>query len=80
MAEIRVRNVDESILATFRDVARRRGHTVPEEIRRLITDAVVRPKQELIARLDRLRESIRSEHGTLDDSTQWIREERDRLG
>ncbi|QOV92091.1 FitA-like ribbon-helix-helix domain-containing protein [Humisphaera borealis] len=80
MAEVRVRNVDERILAAFRDVARRRGHSVPEELRRLITEAAVRPRQELIARLDKLKADIFERGGLLPDSTPLIREERDRNG
>ncbi|MFT3786006.1 MAG: hypothetical protein QM770_07555 [Tepidisphaeraceae bacterium] len=79
MGEIRVRNIDEGVLAAFKDVARRHGNTVPEELRRLIVDATIRPRQELIARLDKLRSDISADHGELTDSTPLIREERDRL-
>lgn len=79
MAEVRVRNIDDRVLAAFKDVARRHGNSVPEELRRLITEASVRPRQELVARLDKLRSDILAEHGELPDSTPLIREERDRL-
>jgi plasmid stability protein len=79
MAEIRVRNVDDQVLIAFRDMARRHGRSVAEEARRVIADAVVRPRQELIARLDRLHADILAESGVLDDSTPWIRQERERM-
>lgn len=79
MAEIRVRNVDDHILLAFRDMARRHGRSVAEEARHVIADAVARPRQELLARLDKLHAEIVAEHGVLPDSTPEIRADRDRM-
>ncbi len=80
MVDLRVRGLDEDVVYQLRGQARRHGKTLAVEIRDVLTDAARRPRQELIDRLQALRDSIRAECGVLPDSTAMIREERERLG
>lgn len=80
MRDVRVRGVDEEVLAELKAQARRRGRTLNAELQDLLTEAATRPRREMIQRLEELHEAIRGEHGVLPDSTASIREERDRIG
>lgn len=80
MGEIRVRGVDEGVIHALRDNARREGSSLSELLRRLLADAAMRPRRELIAQARAIREGMRDVHGTLDDSTPAIRAERDERG
>jgi antitoxin FitA len=80
MAEIRVRNLDETVVGEFKDRAKRHGRSLEAELRELITSEALRPRRELLEDLQEFRETIRAKYGTLPDSTLLIREERDRRG
>ena len=80
MGELRVRNIDDGVVAEWRARARRHGRSVAEEVRDLLTEEAMRPRRETVARLRQLQEQILAESGVLPDSTVGIREERDRRG
>lgn len=79
MASVRIRNLDEQVIAQLKDRAKRHGNTFENELRALLTDEAFRPRRELVKRAKEIRESIRAKVGTLSDSTPLIREWRDSL-
>ncbi len=77
MAEVRVRDLDERVIAELKAQARRHGKTFGEEVKGVLTDAAWRPRHEWSEKLALLRGSIREKHGILPDSTPGIRVWRD---
>lgn len=77
MGEVRVRNLDESVILEFKERARRHGESLEGELRKLLTAEAMRPRREWAAKLAALREAIGNECGILPDSTSIIRAERD---
>lgn len=78
MTDIRVRNVDELVVAELKAQAKRHGHTFGDELRQVLAEAASRPRRQMVEELRQLHEAIRLECGVLPDSTPGIREERDR--
>ena len=80
MADVRVRNLDDDVVAQLKDRAKMHGNSLEGELREVLTEVAMQPRQEMAAQTARLRASIREESGMLTDSAPFIREERDRRG
>jgi plasmid stability protein len=80
MADVKIRKLPDSVVATFRLRAAAAGRSMEEELRLLLTEAASRSKQDMVAELDAFREMLRREYGTLSDSTEGIREDRESRG
>lgn len=80
MGDVRVRNLDDNVVAELKDRAKRHGRSLESELRELLTKEAYRPRRELAARTKEMRDELRQQYGELSDSTPGIREERDRLG
>jgi hypothetical protein len=79
MADVRVRGLDEKVVAELKAQARRHGRTLGDELRGVLTDAAWRPRREWAKKLQDMRETLREKHGLLPDSTPGIRAWRDGL-
>jgi len=80
MKELRVRNIDDGVIAAMQARARREGTSVSELVREMLAAAVSRPREELLERLTRLQANILRESGITPDSAPGIRAERDARG
>ena len=80
MADVRVRNLDDDVVAQLKDRAKMHGNSLEGELREVLTKVAMQPRQEMAVQTARLRASIRQESGMLTDSAPFIREERDRRG
>jgi antitoxin FitA len=80
MSELRVRNMDDWILAELKAQAKAHGRSLEAELRERLLELALRPRQEMAERAARLRGSIAKEHGLLPDSAASIRQERDGRG
>ena len=80
MADVRVRNLDDDVVAQLKDRARMHGNSLEGELRELLTEVALQPRREMAARAAELRAAIRAESGVLTDSAVIIREERDHRG
>jgi len=80
MTDVRVRNLDDDVVAQLKDRARMNGRSLENEIREALTELVAQPRREIAERAAQLRASIKAESGVLTDSAPFIREERDRRG
>ncbi len=78
MSEVRVRNVDEWVAAELR--ARHNGRSLEAELREVLRQEALRPKQELAADLGRLRAELAVKYGPFSDSAAPIREDRNARG
>jgi plasmid stability protein len=77
MAEVRVRKLDEFVVAQLREQAQRKGTSVEAILREIISREALRPRQELIAMLKQHQDEMRERYGVLPDSTPGIRAARD---
>jgi len=80
MSELRVRNMDDWVIAELKAQARAHGHSLETELRERLRELALRPRQEMAERAAHLRDAIAQEHGLLPDSAAAIREERDARG
>ena len=80
MTDVRVRNLDDDVVAQLKERARMNGRSLENEIREALTELAMRPQREIAKRAAELRASIKAESGILTDSATFIREERDRRG
>jgi antitoxin FitA len=80
MADVRVRNVEDWVVAELRARAKRHGKSLEGELRETLKEEVLRPRREAAAELRAARDEIQEKYGQLPDSTTGIREDRDRRG
>lgn len=80
MSELRVRNMDEWVIAELKAQAKAHGRSLEAELRDGLRELALRPRQAMADRAAQLREAIAREHGLLPDSAAAIREDRDARG
>jgi plasmid stability protein len=80
MTEVRIRNVDDWVVESLRTRARSKGHSLEGELRELLREEAMRPRQEFAGELRKMREELRTKYGTFSDSAALIREDRDSRG
>jgi plasmid stability protein len=80
VAELRIRNIDDWVVATFRSRARRRGHSLTDELKDALREAALLPKRQMAAEHKELLDRLKKKYGTFSDSAQLIRDMRDERG
>jgi plasmid stability protein len=80
MPDVKIRRLPEWVVAAFRTRAECSGRSLEEELRVLLTDAASRPRQERAAEMEAFRKMLRRKYGTLSDSTDGIRADREARG
>ena len=80
MTDVRIRKVDDWVVALHRKRAKLEGRSLESELRQIVTSAALARKQALAAELRAGVEELRNKYGTFSDSAVLIREERDRRG
>ena len=81
MADLKVRNLHDSIASALRARARAKGVSLEEEVRRTLAASVMADPEELVRRAQTLRAAAGSKPGKPElDSARIIREERDAWG
>ena len=80
MSELRVRNVEDWVIAELKAQAKGNGRSLEAELRDRLCEIALRPRKEMADRAARLRNQIAEQHGVLPDSAVSLREERDARG
>jgi plasmid stability protein len=80
MADVKVRNLPDWVVASIRARAEHEGRSLEEELRVLITDDAKKRRQETIRELKAFQNKLRKKYGVLSDSTPGIREDRQARG
>lgn len=80
MPELRVRNMDDWIIAELKTQAKAAGRSLENELQERLRELALRPKRAMAERAAKLRDAVAQEHGLLPDSAASIREERDARG
>lgn len=78
MAQVRVRNLDDAVVQEFKERAKRLGSNVEALLRTLLTNEAKRPRQEWYERVGALHDTVKTQCGELPDSTEYIRDQRER--
>lgn len=77
MADVKIRDLDNSVMAFYRQRAKAKGISVEEELRQTLADEQVRTRREWLTRLEALHREQEAKYGILPDSTPGIRAARD---
>jgi len=80
MADVKICELPESVIATFRVRAAAAGRSMEEELRLQLIEAASRSRQDMLAELDAFREMLQRKYGILSDSTEGIRQDRESRG
>ncbi len=75
MGQVIIRNIDDAVLARLKEKAERASKPLEQTLREILADAARPTRDELLARMDKVR--AMSTYTTL-DATDLIREDRDR--
>ncbi len=80
MADVKVRNLPDWVVASFRNRAAHEGRSLEEELRILMTEEAMKRRQETVKKLQAFQAKMRKKYGVLSDSTPGIREDRQARG
>jgi plasmid stability protein len=80
MADVKICELPEPVIAMFRARAAASGRSVEEELRLLLTEAASRQRQDLVAEAQAFRDMLQQKYGLLSDSTEGIRQDRESRG
>lgn len=80
MADVKIRNLDDTLHETYRRMAEAAGISLEEQLRRVLAEHVRQERQEMVRVLTQDLERMRSKYGVMEDSAPGIREERDTRG
>jgi len=80
MTDLRIRKLDEWVVAALKVRAKRKGHSLEAELRETLQDDVKREKRAVVAEHEEMLKKLRDKYGIFSDSAVLIREERDTRG
>jgi plasmid stability protein len=80
MADVKIRKLEDWVVETHRALAEAEGISLEEELRRVVTEAALKPQHDFALKVRALQEDLQAKYGIMPDSTPLIREERDRRG
>ena len=80
MADVKIRKLDDWVVASFRARAKQAGRSLEEELRQFLTEAARERRRRFAAKLEAFSEELRAKYGEMPDSTPLIREIRDEFG
>jgi plasmid stability protein len=80
MADVKIRKLDDWVLAAYRARAKAVGHSLEEELRQTLGEVASQRRQAYLDEVMTLQEELHAKYGEMPDSTPLIREERDRRG
>ena len=77
---VKIRKLPTWVLEAHRARAEQTGVSLEEELRRLLTDAALKPQREFAAKAAAWNHTLKAKYGKFSDSTELIREEREERG
>jgi plasmid stability protein len=80
VTELRIRNVEDWIVETFRTMAKQNGRSMEAEIKELLRKSALHPREELAKELKAMNRELQEKYGLFSDSANLIREDRDERG
>jgi len=80
MVDVKVRKLEDWVVETLRDRARRAGRSLEQELRQVLTEEALGAQRAAGGQFAALRCEMKKKHGTVSDSVPLIREDRDARG
>jgi plasmid stability protein len=80
MAEVRVRKIEDWVVAAFRARAKRHKRSLEAELRDFLRQEALRPRQEFAQESRAVLNELHKKYGTFSDSTKIIRDDRNARG
>jgi plasmid stability protein len=80
MADVKIRKLDDWVVASFRARAKQAGRSLEEELRQFLTETARERRRRFADKLEVFSEQLRAKYGEMPDSTPLIREDRDEFG
>lgn len=80
MTDVKIRKLEDWVVETHRATAAAAGRSLEEELRRIVTDAALRPQHDFARRVREIQDEMYRKYGEMPDSTPLIREDRDQRG
>jgi plasmid stability protein len=77
LADVKVRKLEERVVAFHRRKAQKAGHSLEAELRKVITEAADLDRQQWVLEIQRRHERLRKKFGTMPNSGPGIRAWRD---
>jgi plasmid stability protein len=77
MAEVKIRDLSEHVVAFYRRRAASHGVSLEEELRRTLAEVQVETRRRLLEHIDAHRDELHGKYGIMPDSTPGVRAERD---
>jgi plasmid stability protein len=78
MADVKIRKLDDWVVASFRARAKRAGRSLEAELRQTLTDVACARRAALLGEINAFRDELRARYGEMPDSTPLIREIREK--
>jgi plasmid stability protein len=78
MADVKIRKLDDWVVASFRARAKRAGRSLEAELRQTLTDIACARRTALLGEINAFRDELRARYGEMPDSTPLIREIREK--
>ena len=80
MPDVKVRRLPDWVVSALKTRAEVAGHSLEEQLRIVLTEAAEKPRHDRAAELTSFRRMLRRKYGTLSDSTEGIRKDREERG
>lgn len=80
MADVKIRNLPDWVVDTYRARAKAAGHSLEEELRSLLMETALERQRALRRKAEKFRARLRAKYGRLSDSTSGIVEDREKRG
>jgi plasmid stability protein len=80
MAEVEVRGLEDWVVVSLLHQAKRNGRSLEEELRAILKEAALRPQHEFAKAAAAFQAEIAAKYGVMEDSTPYIRADRDERG
>lgn len=74
---VKIRKLPDWVLEAHRQRAEKSGTSLEEELRTLLTDTALKPQKDWAEKSAAWREELKKRYGTMSDSTELIRAERE---
>lgn len=76
MAELRIRKIDDWVLAVHQRLALRENDSLENRVRRLLTEAAIEPQYRFADRAEAQLHRLKEKYGVMADSADLVRDER----
>jgi plasmid stability protein len=80
MSDVKIRNLDDRLVNTYRGMADQAGISLEEQLRRVLADYLSQERQAMIADIKRGLDEMHEKYGVMEESWPGIRAERDERG